>query len=253
MNEIKNSYRSEIEEIFAPFFKLHPTQDLTELFQTEDKSKKQIDISISTQFDDYDAVESLDLYYRPATGEISGSYGVEYHSYGVTEEVNEENTETERKARRYYRVVLTPAGIRVCEDVEVEEEVRESIEKFKFLFQLLDLSEDGRSNFTFKGLDIAESILEPRKTREHPSNRKAYYLNYEIDKDHEVVRAVKEAFDIKTVLGEKGSICFRHNQWYEIAQDNEPLNISNQYNVAVSFGEFREAGSVKIRQSISWY
>ena len=140
MSEIRNSYRSEIEALFTPFFKLHPTQDLNELFNTEDKSHQHMGINITTQFEDHNVVKSLDLFNRPRMGDIWGNYRVDvnYHSSGAAE-VSEGNRKKEREAKRSYHVVLTSSGIRVADDVEADDEVREDIENFKFLIQLLDL------------------------------------------------------------------------------------------------------------------
>ena len=84
----------------------------------------------------------------------------------------------------------------------------------------------------------------------YSTNRQSYRLNYEVDKDHEIVQTVKQAFNIKTVLGEKCSIMLTHNQSYEINQDSESLNTLTNHNMRMLFGEYEEVGSVGISQTI---
>lgn len=251
MSEKRNGYRSEVEELFEPFFKLHPTQDLTELFNPEDKCRQNVEISVTTRFEDHWVVESLDLYYRPNTDDIGGRYRVvvDYRLHGVTE-VSEENKKKEREARRSYQVVLTSSGIRVADDVEVDDEMRKHIEDFKFLTQLFDLSEEGRSDFIFSDLNISESVSKQTKYRKYPAESQSYFLNYEVDKDHEMVRAVKDAFKIKTELEEERSINFSHTQVNEINPDSESLMFSTIHSIKMSFGDYEEVGRVVIRQTI---
>jgi len=235
----ERSYVKEIEELFVPFFELHPTKDLNELFVMMKEQEKECNISTrkKTTLEDARLSESMDLYMCMRTNEIKGYYEiVQSYCYKFGEKKKEE--------LRSYPIVLTEVGIRVREEVEITEEDLASLEQFKFLIELIDLSESSREGLVVNNADISE-----RKAYTRVGKQFSYSLGYNADKDHDIITTVKKQFDIEKPNNE---ISFRGRCSTDGSDDGFSI-ASQNHSVELEFGNNGEEGSVQITGSVNFH
>jgi len=235
----ERGYVKEIEELFVPFFELHPTKDLNELFAILKEQEKECSISMSkiTTLEDARLSESIDLYLCMRTNEIKGSYAIQQSSrYKFGEKKKEE--------LRNYPIVLTDDGIRVREEVEITEDDHARLEQFKFLVQLIDLNEAGREGLAVDSSEISEGNAYTREEK-----RFSYSLGYKADNDHDIITMVKKQFDIEKPNSEISFIgrCITDESNIDFSV------VSQSHSVRLVFGDHGEVGTVQITGSMEFY
>ena len=235
----ERNYVKEIEELFVPFFELHPTKDLNELFAIMKKQEKECSVSTSklTILEDARLTETIDLFLSKRTDEIKGNYTIHQSSrYEFGEKKKEES--------RNYPIVFTCDGICVREEVEITEEDEARLEQFKFLIQLIDLSEVGRKGLAMDSSDISESDDYKRKR-----NRLSYSLGYKADEDHDIVTTVKKQFDIEKANSE---ISFTGR--CSTSESNDGFSTANQsHSIRLVFGDHRDVETVLVTGSMDFH
>ena len=200
------SNRSNVEAGLEPFFALHPTEDLNELFRALrriDSNTWIISTSIDRGFErddrDISTSESMELWMNGGTTEIVGEYTISFDYFEPFDperhvQIREDGSiggamrRTEEDERRIYPVVLTPEGIRVPEEIEIDNETRERIENFKLVIQLIDLSEESRSTLSIESSNQSQN----RMTTGIPT----FHLGYNIEDEHPILQTIRQEFNI---------------------------------------------------------
>lgn len=252
MNELKERrYRKNIEELFAPFFALHPTKDLNVLFNSllEDEGKEwSIYTDKTTKLATTRLSERVDLHFSLRLNEIRGYYELRQTKNYKIEQDDEKSEEHEKEKEQLHRypVVLTLGGIRVREDAAVDQPFQERIEQFKFLIQLIDLSESAREGLTIESGNISE-----REGYRKYESRFSYELGYAIDNDHEIIEVIKDHFDIESALNQE-KVDSKIRITGRCAVDDADAIVNQNYCVLLRLGEYGEVGTVEISGAVGF-
>ena len=252
MNILKErSYGKEIEGLFTEFFELHPTKDLNTLFSILKKERKwRISTSKVTVLENIRLSENMELSLCLRTNEIRGNYTFDQNKCYKVREAAEENERGEvQEELRNYPIVLTADGIRVKGDTEIDEIDRARIEQFKFLIQLIDLSEESREGLVVEYANISEG-----KSFKRDGSHFSYKLGYKSGNDHEIIEVIKKHFDIDSSNQENtnNQIAFTGRCFIDNSDGGFTLDTQN-HSVQLIFGKYGEVGTVQVSGSVAFY
>jgi len=242
----ERGYVKEIQELFEPFFALHPTKDLNELSTklTEEYAEGwSISTSIRTTQKEERLHESMDLGFSTRTNEVTGFYSI--GCIGVNGK------------ERYCQLDLTTDGAAVRSDgrqTGITEADHERIEKFKFLFQLFDFNKDVFEDIRFEVVEFAERNSHKREGEPYSRDKRSfrYSLNYELGVDHELIGTLRKYFDIEGVLKKEHVKCeISFTGDYTVNDSDEPSSHTMQ-KIRVMIGDFDDEGAVSISQDIRY-
>ena len=198
---VQTGCSNNVEAGLEPFFALHPTEDLNELFRALrriDSNTWIIHTSIDRAFEhdgrDRSESEHMELWMNPVTDEVVGEYRTSFTYFkpidpDLPPEMVPNTREVEEGERRIYPVVLTPEGIRVPEGIEIADENRERIENFRLVVQLIDLSVESRSTLMVESTNYSQN----RMTTGTPS----FHIGYNIEDDHPILQTIRQEFNIE--------------------------------------------------------
>lgn len=193
--------RNSVEAGLESFFNLHPTEDLNELFgvlrHIDPSSTWIIHTSIGTNFErdgrEGAGFEIMELWANPNSREVHGEYlWNESYFQPIDPELPPEMIpnvmQVEEDIRRTYPVVLTPDGIRVPDGIEIDNDMRERIENFRLVVQLINLSEESRRSMDIESAAQAQN----RVTTGSPS----FHIGYNLGDEHPILLNIRQQFDV---------------------------------------------------------
>lgn len=241
-------YRTEIEEMFTPFFALHQTKDLNTLFSILKEKNCGFSIGTDITITLEDRVTAEEIYFHATPqGRIGGHYTTRQRDINCCNESGKD-CESAKEEVHKYRIVLTSDGIDVSG--EVDEAKRTHIRQLKFLPQLIDLSEEVRDDFVMNEANLSE-----RKGFKVDTTTLSYDLEYEFSNGHKIAEVVKRQFDIDVELNKKDlsrEISFFGRHTIDDTKD-ELTFLMQHHRAKLSFGEIGKAGSVQISGNIDFY
>ena len=215
---VQTGCSNNVEAGLEPFFALHPTEDLNELFRALrriDSSTWIVSTSIGRNFErdgrEGSTFEQMELWLSLGTSKVVGEYTMDVGYFkpidpDLPPEMVSNIRRVEEEIRHIYPVVLTPEGIRVPEGIEIADETRERIENFRMVIQLIDLSEESRSTLSVESVNYSQN----RMTTGAPT----FHLGYNIEDDHPILQMIRQEFNIGDELelnrdGRDGALLFQ--------------------------------------------